>query len=881
MKYHSIQFPSLAKKGLYPLTTLALLLLLSGSILALDNKHLEMNYGPLISTSIDAPYPEGNVTKKGLVIRLDNKIFPAKGTPVGKGRAIRASRKLTNPDLPALYKNQRERSLGYLITVPKGEYSISLHFAEIKRKASGERVFDIKLQDQLIESELDVLARAGFEIPMDLVYKKIACPNGHIKLDFIQKSTRSTPAIAGISIEGKNFTKKINCGGKEIDAFEADWSTKEYLEDPYTSGMLFDTELLRYSAAWSYGLMKFRGTVYDGSHGSYPEISGDQVFGSSVIPGWIPENQKFAFDPREQASAPLPHTWARFKGFYAYNQQTLLSYDLNGSTIFDLPSTEKISDLSQAFVRDMQVAAVTQSYRQVLLESTSPAQINGSIATIIEDDKTLLIGIKGSDKLLFSSEKLESGRYALLLKLPAKTPLNYKIAISLLNDKDAFKTYLDNSTIKQAKDFQKMISGGSKRWNKSISTKGIIKQDNDKAFAVDEIVLPIENPWQSWMRPAAFDFFDDGKSLALSTWSGDVWVAKNLNEKLDNIVWNRFATGLFHPLGIKVIDGLVYVQGRDQITRLHDLNKDGEADFYECFNNDVKISTNFHEFSFELHQDQQKNLYFVKGAPVKAGGEGFDTLTKHHGSLMRVSPDGKKLDVIATGFRAPNGMGISASGQLTVSDNEGNWVPATPINWISEGGFYGVIPTAQQQTTPKKRGQVICYIPHSVDNSAGGQAWIPKGSWGPYGGQLMHLSYGKAKVFHVLKEEVNGKVQGGVVAFDPAGGFDAGIMRARFNKADQALYVCGLKGWQTNCVKDGGLYRMRYTQKAISRPIGLAVGKMVYASPFLKHSMKSPHSILGITLSNNGFIKSQRNMVLSTTIYQIKNLGILNLLGSH
>ncbi|WDE98601.1 c-type cytochrome [Lentisphaera profundi] len=823
--HHSNPCDSYVKKGFFSFTILALLLLLGGSLFALDNKHLEMNYGPLISSSIDAPYPEGNVTKKGLVIRLDNKIFPATGTPVGKGRAIRASRKLTNPDLPPLYKYQRERSVGYLITVPKGEYAITLHFAEIKRKASGERVFDIKLQDQVMETDFDVLARAGFEIPLDLVYKNIACPDGHIKLDFVQKSTRSTPAIAGISIVGKDFTKKINCGGKKFDDFEADWSTKEYLEDPYTSGMLFDTELLRYSAAWSYGLMKFRGTVYDGSHGSYPEISGDQAFGTSVIPGWIPANQKLAFDPRDQASGPLPQAWARFKGFYAFGQQTLLTYDLNGSAVFDLPSTEKISDLSQTFVRDMQVTALKQPYRQVLLESILPAQIKGSIATITADDQTLLVGIKASSTVKLSSVKLDSGRYALLVSLPAHTALNYKIMFSLSSEHEPFKTQLEKSILKQASDFEKMTLGGEKRWDQSISTQGLINKDSTQTFAVDEITLPVENPWQSWMRPAAFDFFDDGKSLALSTWSGDIWIAKNLNEKLDNIIWTRYATGLFHPLGIKVIDGLVYVQGRDQITRLHDINKDGEADFYECFNNDVKISTNFHEFSFELHQDPQKNLYFVKGAPVKAGGEGFDTLTKHHGSLMRVSPDGKKLDVIATGFRAPNGMGMSSSGQITVSDNEGNWVPATPINWISEGGFYGVIPTAQAKISPKKRDQVICYIPHSVDNSAGGQAWIPKGSWGPYGGELIHLSYGKAKVFHVLKEEVNGKIQGGVVAFDPAGGFDAGIMRARFNKHDQALYVCGLKGWQTNGVKDGGLYRMRYTQKALCRPIALAAGK--------------------------------------------------------
>ena len=37
--------------------------------------------------------------------------------------------------------------------------------------------------------------------------------------------------------------------------------------------------------------------------------------------------------------------------------------------------------------------------------------------------------------------------------------------------------------------------------------------------------------------------------------------------------------------------------------------------------------------------------------------------------------------------------------------------------------------------------------------------------WGPFKGRLLHLSYGTCSLFLVLKEEVNGQVQGGVVRF--------------------------------------------------------------------------------------------------------------------
>ena len=71
---------------------------------------------------------------------------------------------------------------------------------------------------------------------------------------------------------------------------------------------------------------------------------------------------------------------------------------------------------------------------------------------------------------------------------------------------------------------------------------------------------------------------------------GDVWVVSGIDDKLEHLKWRRFAAGLFQPLGLKIVNDQVYVLGRDQITRLVDLNGDGEADFYENFNNDGKVT---------------------------------------------------------------------------------------------------------------------------------------------------------------------------------------------------------------------------------------------------------------------------------------------------
>ncbi|HIE71645.1 MAG TPA: hypothetical protein EYP98_16540, partial [Planctomycetes bacterium] len=110
---------------------------------------------------------------------------------------------------------------------------------------------------------------------------------------------------------------------------------------------------------------------------------------------------------------------------------------------------------------------------------------------------------------------------------------------------------------------------------------------------------------------------------------------------------------------MRIVDDVVYVHGRDGLTRLIDTNNDGEADRYECFNNQVYITAAFHEFAFDLQTDKEGNFYFTKGAPVNPGGRGFMKIVPHHGTILKVSRDGSTIETVATGMRAPNGMGVS------------------------------------------------------------------------------------------------------------------------------------------------------------------------------------------------------------------------------
>ena len=126
--------------------------------------------------------------------------------------------------------------------------------------------------------------------------------------------------------------------------------------------------------------------------------------------------------------------------------------------------------------------------------------------------------------------------------------------------------------------------------------------------------------------------------------------------------------------------------------------------------------------------------------------------------LQALRKDGQKLEVIARGFRAPNGMCVGPHGEMTTGDNEGTWTPIVPHQLDQAGRLLrrARVFAAQARSRPI-RDNPLCWLPHQnpkVDNSSGGQVWITGNKFGPLSGQLLQLSYGTCKLFNVLKEEV-------------------------------------------------------------------------------------------------------------------------------
>jgi hypothetical protein len=320
------------------------------------------------------------------------------------------------------------------------------------------------------------------------------------------------------------------------------------------------------------------------------------------------------------------------------------------------------------------------------------------------------------------------------------------------------------------------------------------------------------------MRFTGFDFFPGGKSLAACTWDGDVWLVRGVDDLGGELTWRRVASGLFQPLGVRVVDGQIHVGCRDQIVILRDTNGDGETDFYECFNSDHQVTEHFHEFAMDLQTDAEGNFYYTKAAR-----HAKTPLVPQHGTLLKVAKDGSRTEILATGFRAPNGVCLNDDGSFFVTDQEGHWHPKNRVNRVVRGGFYGNMWGYGAVTDPSDSAmaQPLCWITNAFDRSPGQIVRVTSDAWGQLKGSLLNLSYGMGKVFVVPYEMVDGQAQGGMFAL-PGAEFPTGVMRGRFHPSNGQLYLCGMFAWAGNREQPGGFYRMRATGKPLYVPVGLS-----------------------------------------------------------
>ena len=589
--------------------------------------------------------------------------------------------------------------------------------------------------------------------------------------------------------------------------------------------LAYDHDLMRVAAVWQGDeFIDWRSIAMDGSHGTHPKIRGETFLLNPKAPGWAkPDTDDFK-DPRflgrdNKPYGPLPRDWVHYKGLYQHGDRVIIDYTVGKRQIHEMPGMAQ-TEAGSIITRTLSIRSGKQDLLLQVAGGNGKLTIKNELAILEQGNgQVIAVSMKGGPKGTSWNADTEG---AIRLHIPASKNSSTLKLLHWRGENGKINAFSDSLTknLSSPEDLSQFIKGGPTRWPHPVMTEGKQSDKND-AYVVDEITMPAVNPWNSWMRLSGFDFFKDGRRAAVSTWHGDVWIVDGLDGKLGKLSWKRIASGLFQPLGVRVIDETIYLSCRDQICILRDLNGDGETDYYESLNSDHQVTEHFHEFAMGLQTDDDGNFYYAKSAR-----HAKPPLIPHHGTLIKVTKDGKKTDILATGFRAANGVCLNPDGSFFVTDQEGHWTPKNRINWVTKGGFYGNIMgyTDVTDTSDDAMQQPLAWITNRFNRSPGELVWANSKKWGPLKGSLLDISYGMGRVFVVLNEKVNGQLQGGEYAL-PIPDFPTGTMRGRFHKKNGQLYVCGMFAWAGNKNGTGGFYRIRYTGEPICLPTTLNASK--------------------------------------------------------
>lgn len=386
-------------------------------------------------------------------------------------------------------------------------------------------------------------------------------------------------------------------------------------------------------------------------------------------------------------------------------------------------------------------------------------------------------------------------------------------------------------------------------------------------LALSLITSALASPWEEYFsfdkipnppgidpQVGAMETMKNGK-LAVAFHRGEVMIFDPATSK-----WSLFANGLQEPLGILVEkEGSILVMQRAELTRLKDTDADGVADEYETVFDGFGMSGNYHEFAYGPARDARGDLYIVlgvasNGAPMAAEIRGAFSeigqvdrkgMTERstwgklkvaagrmysrvalRGWVIKISPDGKRVQPYASGFRSPNGIGFDAAGRLLITDNQGDWRPTSPLYDVKAAGFYGHPPSLVWQekwdgsdpmkwTTQKLdalQQPAAGYFPQGeLANSPTWPVVTPKGALpAAMTGQTLIGEMNQPTLVRVLDDTVDGTFQCALVPMFFNSPLGKGNNRISFGN-DGSIYVGKTAlSW----AGDNGIARVKWNGKA-------------------------------------------------------------------
>lgn len=498
----------------------------------------------------------------------------------------------------------------------------------------------------------------------------------------------------------------------------------------------FDPDLLRWAAWWRVGPDQTPITLGTMASVSYPwaRAKADappELRGEGVLARWPQEPgvsgaAQPAADPRRAGAGerdfvlgPLPPEQARWEGIELRGGHSVLHYRCGDREVREL--LRRAAD--GIFERVLQVGPGRQTLSFRI--SASGSKVGGGRSQLPESELPFVA--------VMGAELVSDGQAGTFFRV---APAEQSAEVRVYRSRQRLEQRPDEFAFPEHRDGDPAFRGSA------MGSSGELQ--DQPPLQVRELVLPQDNLWQRALRPTDLAFLSDGTAL-VATLDGDVWRVMSIDT--DQPLWSRAATGLFEPIGIEV-DGedRVFVAGRDQVTELIDHNDDGWFDEYRNASDAFLQTLNTRDYLTALAIESDGSFLVSKGGIHNMGTNHNSEMSSHRGTVLRLSPDGRKAEVLADGLRMPY-VGLRDDGAIFASDQQGHFVPSTPIFRIGRDhpsyGFRATMPDDAATTEP------LLWFPYQVNRSGAGFASLAAGGFPDLDGQFVQVSW-NGRLFPVV-----------------------------------------------------------------------------------------------------------------------------------
>jgi len=249
-----------------------------------------------------------------------------------------------------------------------------------------------------------------------------------------------------------------------------------------------------------------------------------------------------------------------------------------------------------------------------------------------------------------------------------------------------------------------------------------------------------------------------GAAFGRANW-GQAYILSNIQGDPRNVTCTLVADKFLDAMGVKVVDGKIYIGEINKLIRLADADGDGVFETKETLADLPPDDANLAYSYGPIYKDGY--LYMTLGSPVSRSTD--------RGTVVKIPIEGGPYEVIASGLRSPNGIGWGPDDEIFVTDNQGTWRPASILTHIQPGKFYGFsLGGTRGEVTPPS-----IHLPYQVFNNSPTQPLYMTS--GRYAGQFLYGDWAKLSLFRAFVEKVNGAYQG--AAFFFTGGLKSPVDR--------------------------------------------------------------------------------------------------------